>query len=239
MPTASQPPLAINLLEAHAYAHHPVMLAAEMGPFVFERSFLVEPNGLRVPANFDCNIDFERKGKGLAQKRPGAYSHWGQNNYFADVASRWTACYEHYSVMKSDLLMVRPSLPIVDDEYHEHVAVWHSVLRSNPTRPFVAMELGARWGTWGARAVMMLRAHRPQQPHALLLVESNKKHCKGATDVMTKNAIEHTLMCETISRGRHMVNWAARYDHVDLIDMGKSPELPCPAYILRTHECKS
>ena len=43
----------------------------------------------------------------------------------------------------------------------EHVAVYHSVLRHRGGA-YRAVELGARWGTWGARAVALLRLVKPE-----------------------------------------------------------------------------
>jgi len=46
-------PEAINLLENRSYPHHPAILEAAQGPYVFHRTELVELNGLRVPRLFD------------------------------------------------------------------------------------------------------------------------------------------------------------------------------------------
>ena len=55
---------------------------------------------------------------------------WGLFGYFYEVHSRWYACYLHYADVKSGSSLMSPSLPIIDDEYNEQVAVYQSVLRS-------------------------------------------------------------------------------------------------------------
>jgi hypothetical protein len=126
---------------------------------------LVEFTGLRVPAHLDCNI-FNTNG-----------SSFGNHYYFFEVPSRWQACRLHHAHLLSGLPFFAPMLPIVDDEYHEHVAVYHSVLRavhvfrSQPQRAFVFGELGARWGTWGARAVSLARLIAPSMRSHVYFVE--------------------------------------------------------------------
>ncbi len=47
---------AINLLDGRVYRHHPVMLQVKETAHPSEYDYLVELNGLRVPAGWDCNI---------------------------------------------------------------------------------------------------------------------------------------------------------------------------------------
>ncbi len=49
----------------------------------------------------------------------------------------------------------------------EHVAVYQSVLRHRQDHhgTFRVVELGARWGTWGARACAFLRLVKPEVPY--------------------------------------------------------------------------
>ena len=59
---------------------------------------------------------------------------------------------------------------IVDDEYHEQVAIYQSVLRARGH--LVVGELGGRWGTWGARAIAFAKARRPELTYTLYDAEA-------------------------------------------------------------------
>ena len=56
---------------------------------------------------------------------------WGGFGYFYEVHSRWYACYLHYADVKSGSSLVSPTLPIIDDEYNEQVAVYQSGARTS------------------------------------------------------------------------------------------------------------
>ena len=102
---------AINLVDGLVYPHHPVMQAVRIEPYTLEKDYLVELNGLKVPAKYDCAVE-----RGDA---PGSGRHWGLFWYFNDVATRWHACWLHHAAVKSGLRTEIPELPIVDDEYME------------------------------------------------------------------------------------------------------------------------
>jgi len=145
----ARPTPAVNLLTGKSYLHHPVMMQVDLGPFPVEKDTLIEWNGLRVPAHLDCDI-FNNN------------TAWGNHFYFSEQASRWITCWEHHSAVRSGLRATLKQLPVVDEEYSELVATFESVLRARPSQPYVVAELGARWGTWGARAVAFLRHRRPR-----------------------------------------------------------------------------
>lgn len=52
-------------------------------------------------------------------------------------------------------LQIEGYMPLVDDEYPEYIDILETVNRANDF--YVFGELGARYGTWGARSVL---AHR-------------------------------------------------------------------------------
>ena len=138
------------------------------------RGYITELNGLMVPVNYDCDYMFN-------DGKP-----WGGHRYFFAVPSRWllVACYYmHQAYVQSGLPLPveRPDLPIVDEEYSEHVSVFQSALRAKHN--FVMAELGARWGTWTSRAAAFLRQVHPMMPHELLLTEANDVFCEAATHV--------------------------------------------------------
>ena len=150
-------------------------------------------------------------------------ANWGGFGYFYEVHSRWYACYLHYADVKSGNSVVSPTLPIIDDEYNEQVAVYQSVLRAKER--FVMAELGCRWGTWGTRSLAMLRHARPEiaanvVPGDVLLVESRADHCRGVETVLEANNMtgDATLLCEPATN-KNIRAWAADKPHIDLLDI--------------------
>lgn len=206
---AAYEPLAINVLERKAYRHHPVLRAVQLGAYSIDKQFLVELNGLKVPVEYDCD-NFN------------ANKHWAASKhfYYYEVPSRWHACHVHQANLHSGLSLHQPALPIVDDEYAEHVAVFQAVLRSKPGQMFVVAELGARWGTWGARAVAMLRAVRgASSNYHALFVESDQGSCDGLRRVMAINNISsYSLDCAKADAQAQMTRFE-KFDHVDLLDL--------------------
>jgi hypothetical protein len=194
--------MTLNILECVAYPHHPVMLEVSLDFLPTEAGFITEWNGLKVPAAFDCDIFNNGK-------------KWGNHGYFYEVPTRWYACYLHEANLRSGLPLERPLLPFVDDEYQEQVAVYQSVLRAK--RAYNVVELGARWGTWGSRAIAMLRKRNPL-PYKLFMVEADKQNCQGIREVMSKNDISYQLECDYASPSNFLA-WANQVDHIDLIDM--------------------
>ena len=202
--------VAINVLEGRPYRHHPVMLAAALPlrAFPLEKEYIVEINGLRVPAEFDCDIFNNGK-------------HWGPHFYFYEVPSRWHACRIHHANMLSGLTLEVPSLPLVDDEYAEHVAVYHSVLRAinQVGNRFVVAELGARWGTWASRSVALLRSLAPEVPYSVYVVEADRGSCDGLRRVMRLNNISYDLDCNKANASKFTTEFLDTHKRVDLIDL--------------------
>ncbi|CAE7657610.1 PPEF2, partial [Symbiodinium microadriaticum] len=78
-----------------------------------------------------------------------------------------------------------------------------------------AIELGARWGTWGLRGVALLRQRNPM-PYQLVLVESLRVHCAGAHMVLKLNDMEATLKC-TMADADLFLDMMAGLQHLDLL----------------------
>ena len=198
--------LAKNLIDGRHYPHHPALLQLNASrAFPLTTSVLSEWNGLLVPAAFDCD-NFNR------------WRAWGKYKYFYEVPSRWTVCLRAESVLASGSSEWVPPLPIVDDEYFEQVAVYQSVLRSRSSQPYNVAELGARWGTWGSRAVAFLRAHRPQATYNLYFAESNQQYCGGIREVGRLNNMSFQLDCKRAGAD-DIRAWSDLLSHIDLIDM--------------------
>jgi len=194
---------AVNLLEAKPVKHHPVMARVPLSPVKYDEKYVVEPGPLFVPAHFDCvNI---------------GQSFWGEYEYFKTVPSRWTACEQHLSDKRTGVPWIVPKLPVVDEEYMEHVAVFDSVYRADDTK-FVMAEIGARWGTWGFRAGALLKTIKPNLPYTLWFVEANPKQCEGIPIIGKKNDIKYTMVCgRTTADSLH--KWMLSEEKIDLIDL--------------------
>jgi len=72
----------LNVIDGKQYLHHPVMFNVPIQEYDLEKDWLVEINGLRIPAAYDCDIF-------------NGDLHWGAFPYFFKVPSRWHACWSH------------------------------------------------------------------------------------------------------------------------------------------------
>lgn len=202
-----------NILDGREYLHHPVMLEAMTGPYPVDPVYLTEWNGLKIPAGFDCDMFYHTLPGNMANPKG---DHWGHHRYFYEVPSRWYACWLHKTNLESGYKMARSPQLIVDDEYHEQVAIYQSVLRARGH--LVVGELGGRWGTWGARAIAFAKARRPDLTYTLYDAEAATEHCEGMRHVMEVNDIEFTQLCDYVN-ATNFLAWLATVDHVDVLDI--------------------
>ncbi|CAJ1341629.1 unnamed protein product [Effrenium voratum] len=211
-------PRALNFLEGLSYAHHPVLLQLPQETHKLVDGELVEWNGLRVPLHLDCNRNWSSQ-----------WTRWGCTNYFFAVPTRWTNCQLHEAHVAAKLRAWQPQLPLIDEEYSEHVAVYQAVLRAHARATaaagsaagggaFVMAELGARWGTWGARAAAFLRRLEPKMPYVLHFVESEPMYCEALRQVMQLNSLHFDLDCQMAS-SKNLANWVSKQHHVDVLDL--------------------
>jgi hypothetical protein len=227
-----EPPRAVaamNWLDQFGeYFHHPVLASLDRpGRRVRVRApeYVVEFGGLLVPAGFDCDM-FNAIAEGDEEYPPPfdqdsvyPYERWAGSfpSYFMAVPSRWIWCWQQFAAVESGLRSLPESLPVIDEEYPELVAWAHSVMRARGQ--FVGVDLGARWGTWGARAVAFLRVLNSTLPHTLLYVESNPEHCAGLELVHQLNGIDnYTLVCD-VARPEDIMAFLAQHGRVDILDM--------------------
>ena len=59
---------------------------------------------------------------GCKRHRDGRF-FWGNHQYFLEVHSRWHSCWTHLADVNSGNTLTFATLPLVDDEYNEQVAV--------------------------------------------------------------------------------------------------------------------
>ena len=107
-------PRAINHLDGRAYPHHPVMAAVGLGPFPFDRLYLTEWNGLRVPAGFDCDIFYQETEEGWTEEARRVHSH--------DIDIECIHLSSHYYLLTTNTAhTASPAIPM-------HALVWDLLL---------------------------------------------------------------------------------------------------------------
>ena len=205
-------PAAFNLGDQHGlYSHHGVFSCVVARGFPFKKEYILDLGGLYVPAEYDC--------RNLV---PGG-KIWGSYDFFTPIPDRWTRCVDHqYLIMKGvkDGEFYEPLLPVIDEEYVERAAVYQVVLNANSRRQreFVVVDLGARWGTWAARAISALREYNPM-PYRVYMVEVNPEHCRGAEKVIELNMLENvTLWCGYWDLP-HFTAFVNSVDQIDVLDL--------------------
>merc|ERR1712060_514979 len=101
-------------------------------------------------------------------------------------------------------------------------AIYQSVLRRKRTQEFVFADLGARWGTWGARAVAFLRTLDPQHAknggYSLYFVDCHLGHADGLRRVMQKNNIDRYKLDVAFADSGKFRRWAANQSHIDVVN---------------------
>jgi len=183
--------------------HHPIFQLIPRERYSVDKDILMELCGLKVPARFDCN-----------NFNGGTY--WGSYyDYYEGISSRWVQCNEYRAMVDSGMRYITPALPIIDEEYVEQVSVYQSVARAK--KHYIVIELGARWGTWGSRAIAFARKVRPDLKTDALFVETLPTFCEGLLQVQKLNDIKSTLFCENANSTK-IKNWSSSFDHIDLMD---------------------
>eukprot|EP01062_Namystynia_karyoxenos_P073781 TRINITY_DN70608_c0_g1_i1.p1 TRINITY_DN70608_c0_g1~~TRINITY_DN70608_c0_g1_i1.p1 ORF type:complete len:564 (+),score=156.08 TRINITY_DN70608_c0_g1_i1:131-1693(+) len=128
-----------------AFAHHPVFAsfaaaAGKKSPLrpSTDPDVLTDFLGVRTRKEYDCNVT---------------------SMYFMFHLSRSIPCQEHDKAVRGEEWHPAKALwPIADEEYFEYVDVLQTVSRAvRERRGFTMFELGARYGTWVARAAVAYR----------------------------------------------------------------------------------
>lgn len=128
--------LAINPLDvSHPRKHDEAFGRFKRWCGSFEKDYVIDWLGVRTKLEFDCLGDPLKLGY----------------NYFISVPSRRSDC-EWHERMKGTTELAAGRLPMLDEEYAEWIDMLRAVLATKEEE-FVVVELGARYGTWGARAM--------------------------------------------------------------------------------------
>ncbi len=104
--------------------------------------------------------------------------------------ARRIPCDIHAAHVKTGVREITGELPVLDDEYEEWVDVLLSVVRT--PRDYVVVELGARYGTWGVRALKAWYQLRGTDARATFVgVESDAQFFGWMQDHVAQNGLNH------------------------------------------------
>ena len=198
-------PRAYNSLDDAFVPQHPVMsalLRATGGAaLATQPEYVREETGLCVPYGYDCAL-------------------WGSlHPYHIAMPSRWTRCASHRARTHAALRSFAPELPYIDEEYMELVAVYTAVLAAPAGALFRVAELGARWGTWGARAAAFARAARPDLDVRLLFYEPDELFADGLVATMALNGITAYELVRGFADAEKLAAWLAGVERLDVLDL--------------------
>jgi hypothetical protein len=200
--------LAVNFIDqSRMYFHHAVFDRMPAKPrLVPTDMYVTEFSGLLVPREFDCdNLDV---GGGELCGHP----------YASSVPSRWFLCGELRMRKFSGLKHFIPSLPVVDEEYFEAVAIYDKALSAKDY--FAVAEFGARWGTWGLRSVAALREYNSNwpMPYSLYFAEPCRQGCDAISHTAALNGINnYTTLCD-YANIQSFQEWSEGQPWIDVAD---------------------
>ncbi len=143
---------------------------------------------------------------------------------YADVQpARRIPCDRHVANVATGVEEIVGELPVVDDEYEELVDVLLSVVHT--LHDYVIVELGARYGTWGVRALAAWHQLRGPDARATFVgVESDQQFYEWMHEHVTHNGVSHeSILLHQFAQkgpGTHLlaiVN-ASGVDHINYLD---------------------
>ena len=183
-----------------------------------ERTFLREYTGLRVPVEYDC----ENLREGLNRSAAMDWGGKGAHPYYSSVPDRWTHCHRHEATVRAYWHWSEPQLPVVDEEYDEHVVLLSALVRAHAANQteFYIVEAGARWGTWGFRATALAKwiSNGGMRVHSVFF-EPDPRSCAGVRTVAeSNNFTDYTLVCDFFSTSRFL-NVTSSFPRIDYFDM--------------------
>jgi hypothetical protein len=143
-------------------------------------------------------------------------------HYFIVSPSRRYPCETHAARVAAGYTDPNPGdVPVVDDEYEEWLDVLQSVARTQDA--YVMMELGARYGTWGVRALKAWERLRGT-PARFIGVEADATFFTWMEEHVEHNNLTQysTLLHQMAAKGKgtdllSLVE-KAQLDHIDYLD---------------------
>eukprot|EP01010_Urceolus_cornutus_P005606 NODE_991_length_1183_cov_236.081129_g752_i0.p1 GENE.NODE_991_length_1183_cov_236.081129_g752_i0~~NODE_991_length_1183_cov_236.081129_g752_i0.p1 ORF type:complete len:374 (+),score=62.83 NODE_991_length_1183_cov_236.081129_g752_i0:101-1123(+) len=159
---------------------------------------------LRVPWSYDCE----------------AFGPFSYNNL---IPSRRLWCEATRRRLDAGLTTWTPTGPVIDEEFLEYVHLLQTVQWAKERgdgAPYVVVEVGARWGTWGFRALNA--ASVLHQPAFAWLIEPLPLHCESVAKVAALNQFkegrDYNLTCGKADV-ESFRQFAARHPRIDLVDL--------------------
>ena len=218
------PEFAVNPLEPSLFVfNHPVFAKFSIQWYAFDPSFVVEAFGTKVDYRFDCDLDNKDISMPL---------------YRVVTVSRHFACRQHEMRMalKTPPRCVPGFFPVVDDEYHEFVDVLLSVVEYAEyaaARPYVMVELGARYGTWAVRSVKALQQLNPAANFIAVVVEGDYRSQQAARRHCAYNGVRCTfhdafVHGEDEAPATNVTTIRAIFDEIEPEVIGANLRLPAP-----------
>lgn len=203
-----------NIIDSqHLYTHDPIFCNVPHIICPTLRYFVFDYTGLRIPVHLDCNN--LNKGKAWSPT----------HDYYNAVPDRWYMCNIHEANLRSSLEFFTPSLPLVDEEYDEQVTLVKEVVRVSEELgqdDFVLFEAGARWGTWGFRAValanLITAGHMKVRP---VFWEPDAHSVQGIHATARANNISDSAyrVYQTFFDEAGFVKAAADFERIDYLDI--------------------
>jgi hypothetical protein len=191
--------------------HHPIItrfFAQYVGPV--EREWMTDWLGIRTNFLHECSV---------RQLYP----------YTPYVISRRIQCLTHCFLLENQLPVAAGELPPLDDEYPQWIDVLASVVRTPALAHYVVVELGARIGTWGVRALAARRfLHGASAAGTFVAVESYDKYVSWMRPhLRANNVAEQTIVLDNDAgrrRGGPTLTLAdifreAKINHIDYLDL--------------------
>ena len=185
------------------FAHHKLIQSYRVPKLELEPEYITEFTGLKVKFEWDCTPGKDSEGF----------------SYFAVVPSRRFKCQEHTKAVLEGVKSYVPDLPIADDEYSQWVSIMESFSEAPLGSTYVYVELGARWGTWVARAATVIRELRPDLNFRGWAVEasdvyvSNMMHTLSKNDLVNSVKVEHSMATPAL-----LTKFLTQVEYVDILD---------------------
>eukprot|EP01084_Bolivina_argentea_P103007 184537_1 len=199
----------INIINSSKYYKHDDIFNEFDDKILYQVSseYITEFNGLKIPFAFDCL----GRHQGL-----NAYGH----DYYISVPDRWVSCEHNNFLIKTHITHYTPKLPMIDEEYDEHINLYKSIKTSCNNKVnldkyyynWVFVEMGARWGTWSYRSVAAYNNMKSckyisnkQKPKFLsIFYENNPKYCDSIQQPKEINDFKDLLDINVICRAANM-----------------------------------
>lgn len=209
------------LRPAVTYAHAPVFARFHRWKGAWSPNFVADWLGVQTSIAFDCMGDY---------------------SYNQFVPSRRLPCDAHAAAAANLAAGAAPppiygEMPLVDDEYPEYVdmlsAIVHAAERRASEPAFVIVELGARYGTWGVRALAAWRALGVPGEALFVGVDSLPKYAQWMREHAEKNGVSDSVVvlegmaaqaancpaAATCYSLHDVVRAAGNASHIDFLDL--------------------